>query len=336
MKRFFAILLILALMLSLAACGSSEQKTPILDNAEEGQNWGAYVPGTSQTDDSGENDGSASEHILQFDSVGDVTKNQDETFFQEINEYGDILGQKLGDYCYIYNGRHFTDIRKFSAASASNSDKNVPFVTLSDEANFPTIDRKAGDQLVLVMSEEINERIRWNQPIDTAQPVYRLTFESYCVPIVWENGQPALFLLDSEYYGDMGYSIDEIEGINIYYDDPESTVVLNDPSDIIRKEMFSEALEVLGFTTYDFTALAFYTALEGSIIWGNPGDTISFGKYSGTEYNEFIIPFDARLYSGFSACELVPARTRDGYMLYDLSQLEPGIYAFLNKVFEIK
>lgn len=325
MKKKMVVIIVLLMLVSFAGCGSKSIDNP-LDAAEQPQNSNVVLIENSDRHDK----------PLQFDSVEDVIENQNETFFKESNEFDDWLGQNLGDFFYIYNGQYFVDTRDFAATSPSDSDENKPVITLLDETDFPVIDRDAGDQLVLIVSDYINEKVRWNQPIDSAYPIHKLTFEGYCIPIVWENGQPALLLMAADYFGGMGYHVDEINSINIYYDDPETFPITYDPDDQIRKELFFDAIADIGLTTYDFTIWALYKELEGSIILGNLGDTISFGKYSGTEYHEFIVPFDARLYSGVSNCELTPMRTRDGYLLYDLSQLEPGLYSFMNKVFCVR
>lgn len=341
MKKASIILLALVMVIFSAACGTNTDGTQLPDYADQLQSGDtptaeALQPENtpageaSQPRDTPAAETSQPEGALQFNSVEDVLLNQDETFFRGPTEYRSSLGMNLGDYLYIYDGQYFTDLREFSSAgyySAGFIASKTGFsITLSDETTWPIIDRGAGDQLVMIISDHHSES--WADPIDRPFSIFKLTFEGYCIPIRWENGQPDSFLLNKERFGGLDDHIDEIEGINIY--NLQSDALVNDSDDEIRHELFLDVLSDLGFSTYDTV----YT--PGNIIMGDPDDTLSFVEYSGSGYNEFVIPFDTRLYSGIFICNLAPTRTKDGYMFYDLSQLEPGLYFFMNKVFKIQ
>ena len=341
MKNVLVLLFSLVMMVLLIACNGTDSDRISTGNNEQNsqqQEVNAPNPELSQTVDSSEDSGNEesgslldnqSAKILQFDSVEDVILNQNETYLQEYDADGNLLGQSLGDYCYFYNGKYFTDTRNFSVENVFSLTNAL--VTFFDETDFPVIDRENGDQLVLIVSDDINARVRWNEPIDSSYPVYRLTFEGYCVPIIWEGGQPEYFLFNSSYFNGMGYQVHEIGGINIYHE----TYHIYEPESQIREELFLNALTDLGLTAYISTNSE-YASHRKYVIMGDSGDTVSFGEFSGTVYNEYIIPLDARLYSGVTDYELTPTRTKNGFLLYDLSQLEPGMYCFLNKMFEIK
>ena len=333
-KRLFYVLLSILFVCCFCGCSGINSLLKIVQNSklEIGKETEESIEYTQEIDGERGDEALIDESGMDttvFDSIEKVIAYQDENYLQG------NLGYYLSDFLYIYDGLVFEDTRNATVPIESVNYFNTPdimWVTNKEEKAVPVIDRENGDQLILVISEYVNSRNQMKQPTDTSYKIYQLDFTGYCIPSTLDLRNPTgawdpmmCFLENKISDGnEFRVEIDEIEG------HPVSNTEFNTLEDY--ENYIFEILSAQGYSIFTIKQL---TSTYCYII-GEPGEKLTFGKYEGTMYQEYARQIDANLYSGNSVADMTPRPTKDGYMIYDLSQFEPGIYIFLNRAFIIK
>ena len=335
MKNVVSLFGVAALLLFVCGCG----EVATYDTGRDEPS--AFEDTESDPEDIGSDTYDASSNDSVFKSIEDVVLYQNENYFKEIDADGYMLGESLGDYLYKYDGASFYDLSDARISDNATIYKNRSELCLGsykEESEFHVIDCSASEQLVLVMSDTIYEEIyggvsyinSQNPSIKDSYPIYRLNYEGYCIPAVLQLKFP----IGSDYIycrltdwvdNDDSTEIDAIEGKyvsdipngNSSEDEGYINLILDDIS------------ETVGLSAYS-------VGNESYILYGDFGTEITFGKYSGTLYDEFTYNAAAVLYSGSSVLEISAELTQKGFLNYDLSQMQPGLYLFMNKAFVIK
>ena len=123
MKKFFAILLTLAMVLSLAACGGDSGKKDDSAPADNGQQEPAQTPADTTPADDGGSEGGSDIRVAMITDYGDIT---DQSFNQTTYEASKAWSQANGvDFTYYKPAGDSTAERVAMVEKAADEDYNV-------------------------------------------------------------------------------------------------------------------------------------------------------------------------------------------------------------------
>jgi len=235
----------------------------------------------------------------------------------------DVMNSQYATTCplYILHEGRFYPIQK-SEMYIGNviyyfNDSPWYCATRLPQSELPVIDISAGDQLICISATQ------------ASYPIYNMTYQSYCLPVIWYLGQPIAVLagMNGIIQTVGGNGIDDISGQPIIRYDT-GWLGTNDNSSQAA-ESFQTAINNLGISTIDVGTNKQYPYGDYYVMVGQQNQQISVGQYLGTVYNQQSYSFDALLYSLTKSGDLPVDRTHNGYFIIDLSQYAsmPGTYA---------
>lgn len=334
MKKLLATLLALLTLLSLTACGSEPQPktTPKAETQSTEKPQSTKKPKNTPEPTPTEAPVETSKQLV-FDSVEEVMENQASDFLTgdiKIGYRGFSLGFEAEDYLYILHDDKFYDIRYNYVGYEQYTSRGI--VTKYEKDDLPVINRDKGDKLVVIMnSDAVSSMMTWvpgwaieGDYIEYVDMDYSISKQYCCIPVVWYgediNGN---YTNGGYYHGDIFRTYPELHGGGLL-----ATI---DGKDISPANGdYYTALFDMGYHPF------MYDKYDFMIGYDEKNRKIDIGIYRGTEYLEFTYECDALYCLRERVGEIHAERTTKGYLVFDLSDLMPGVYLFSNKLFVIE